>query len=155
MELVPGEPLSALWPGTGQLTPERTLDIVGQAADGLQAAHDAGVIHRDIKPGNILVTPDGVVKITDFGIARAANAVPLTQTGAIMGTAYYISPEQASGQSVTPASDIYSLGVVAYECLAGRRPFDGDTPVSRRAGPGQPGAAGAPAGRCPPPCGTW
>ena len=88
------------------------------------------MIHRDVKPGNILVTPDGVVKITDFGIARATNSVPLTQTGAIMGTAYYISPEQASGQSVTPASDIYSLGVVAYECLTGRRPFDGDTPVS-------------------------
>ena len=130
MELVPGEPLSALMSREGPLTPERTLDIVGQAANGLQAAHDAGVIHRDIKPGNILVTPDGVVKITDFGISRATNSVPLTQTGAIMGTAYYISPEQASGQSVTPASDIYSLGIVAYECLTGRRPFDGDTPVS-------------------------
>jgi serine/threonine-protein kinase len=130
MELVPGEPLSTLMARDGKLTPERTLDIVGQAANGLQAAHDAGVIHRDIKPGNILMTPDGVVKITDFGISRAANSVPLTQTGAIMGTAYYISPEQASGQSVTPASDIYSLGVVAYECLTGRRPFDGDTPVS-------------------------
>ena len=130
MELVPGEPLSTLMSREGPLTPERTLDIVGQAANGLQAAHDAGVIHRDIKPGNILVTPDGVVKITDFGISRATNSVPLTQTGAIMGTAYYISPEQASGQSVTPASDIYSLGIVAYECLTGRRPFDGDTPVS-------------------------
>ena len=130
MELVPGEPLSTLVARDGQLSPERTLDILGQAANGLQAAHDAGVIHRDIKPGNILVTPDGVVKITDFGISRAANSVPLTQTGAIMGTAYYISPEQASGQSVTPASDIYSLGIVAYECLTGRRPFDGDTPVS-------------------------
>ena len=73
MELVPGEPLSAILARDGTLTPERTLDIVGQAANGLQAAHDAGVIHRDIKPGNILVTPDGVVKITDFGIARAAS----------------------------------------------------------------------------------
>ncbi|MEO7979440.1 MAG: serine/threonine-protein kinase [Sporichthyaceae bacterium] len=130
MEHVPGEPLSTLVSREGTLSPERTLDIVGQAALGLQAAHDAGVIHRDVKPGNILVTPDGVVKVTDFGIARAANAVPLTQTGAIMGTAYYISPEQASGRPVTPASDVYSLGVVAYECLTGRRPFDGDTPVS-------------------------
>jgi serine/threonine-protein kinase len=130
MELVPGQPLSTLVSRDGRLTPQRTLDIVGQAANALQAAHDAGVIHRDIKPGNILVTPDGVVKITDFGISRATNSVPLTQTGAIMGTAYYISPEQASGQSVTPASDIYSLGIVAYECLTGRRPFDGDTPVS-------------------------
>jgi serine/threonine-protein kinase len=130
MEHVPGEPLSTLVSREGALSPERTLDIIGQAALGLQAAHDAGVIHRDVKPGNILVTPDGEVKITDFGIARATNSVPLTATGAIMGTAYYISPEQASGSSVTPASDIYSLGVVAYECLTGRRPFAGDTPVS-------------------------
>ena len=130
MEHVPGEPLSALVAREGALAPERTLDVIGQAALGLQTAHDAGVIHRDVKPGNILVTPAGGVKVTDFGIARAAGAVPLTQTGAIMGTAFYISPEQASGQSVTPASDIYSLGVVAYECLTGRRPFDGDTPVS-------------------------
>jgi serine/threonine-protein kinase len=130
MEHVPGEPLSALVAREGALTADRTLEIVGQAALGLQAAHDAGVVHRDVKPGNILVRPDGQVRITDFGIARAANSVPLTQTGAIMGTAYYISPEQASGGSVTPASDIYSLGVVAYECLTGRRPFAGDTPVS-------------------------
>lgn len=129
MEHVPGEPLSALIARDGAMSPDRTLDIVGQAALGLQAAHENGVIHRDVKPGNLLVTPDGVVKITDFGIARATNSVPLTQTGAIMGTAFYISPEQASGGAVTPASDIYSLGVVAYECLSGRRPFRGDTPV--------------------------
>jgi serine/threonine protein kinase len=130
MEHVPGEPLSAIVSREGTLPPDRTLDVIGQAALGLQAAHDAGVVHRDVKPGNILVTPDGVVKVTDFGIARATNAVPLTRTGAIMGTAYYISPEQASGRPVTPASDVYSLGIVAYECLTGRRPFDGDTPVS-------------------------
>jgi len=130
MENVPGEPLSALIGREGALGPERTLDIVGQAAYALQAAHDAGVIHRDVKPGNLLVTPTGTVKITDFGIARATNSVPLTQTGAIMGTAHYISPEQASSGSVTPASDIYSLGIVAYECLTGQRPFVGDTPVS-------------------------
>lgn len=130
MEHVPGEPLSTLVAREGALSPERTLAVIGQAALGLQTAHDAGVIHRDVKPGNILVTPDGTVKVTDFGIARAAGAVPLTQTGAIMGTAFYISPEQASGRSVTPASDIYSLGVVGYECLTGRRPFEGDTPVS-------------------------
>jgi serine/threonine-protein kinase len=130
MEHVPGDPLSTIVSREGALSPERTMDVVGQAALGLQAAHDAGVIHRDVKPGNILVTPDGVVKVTDFGIARATNAVPLTRTGAIMGTAYYISPEQASGRPVTPASDVYSLGIVAYECLTGRRPFDGDTPVS-------------------------
>jgi serine/threonine-protein kinase len=130
MEYVPGEPLSALLSREGSLPAEHTLDILGQTALGLQAAHEAGVIHRDVKPGNILVTPTGTVKVTDFGIARAANAVPLTQTGAIMGTAFYISPEQASGRPVTPASDIYSLGIVAYECLTGQRPFEGDTPVS-------------------------
>jgi serine/threonine protein kinase len=130
MEHVPGDPLSTIVSREGRLDPARTMDVIGQAALGLEAAHEAGVIHRDVKPGNILVTPTGEVKITDFGIARATNSVPLTQTGAIMGTAYYISPEQASGGSVTPASDIYSLGIVAYECLTGRRPFPGDTPVS-------------------------
>ena len=146
MEYVPGEPLSALVSREGRLGPDRTLDIIGHAALGLQAAHDAGVIHRDVKPGNILVTPDGVVKITDFGIARATNSVPLTQTGAIMGTAYYISPEQASGQSVSPGSDIYSLGHrgvrVPHRPAALRRRHPG----RRRARPGEPGAARA-AGR--------
>ncbi|HEU4911918.1 MAG TPA: serine/threonine-protein kinase [Actinomycetes bacterium] len=130
MEHVRGEPLSAIVAREGSLRPDRTLELVGQAALGLQAAHDAGVIHRDVKPGNILVTADDEVRITDFGISRATDSVPLTQTGTIMGTAFYISPEQASGGSVTPASDIYSLGIVAYECLTGRRPFNGDTPVS-------------------------
>ena len=130
MEHVPGDALSEVIARDGALSPERTLDIVGQAALALQTAHDGGVIHRDVKPGNLLITPEGTVKVTDFGIARATNSVPLTLTGAIMGTAYYISPEQASGGSVTAASDGYSLGIVAYECLSGRRPFDGDTPVS-------------------------
>ncbi|MFL6138920.1 MAG: protein kinase domain-containing protein [Frankiaceae bacterium] len=126
MELVDGEPLSHVIAREGRLPVVRTLDIVGQAALALQAAHDAGVVHRDVKPGNLLLRPDGVVKVTDFGIARAADAVPLTQTGAVVGTAHYLSPEQASAEPVTPRSDIYSLAVVAYECLAGRRPFDGD-----------------------------
>lgn len=130
MEYVPGEPLSSLISREGALEAEQTLDIIGQAAHALQAAHDGGVIHRDIKPGNLIVTPEGAVKITDFGISRATNSAPLTLTGSIMGTAYYISPEQASGAAVTPASDVYSLGIVAYECLSGRRPFSGDTPVS-------------------------
>lgn len=128
MENVPGEPLSEVIARDGRLSAERTLDVIGQAALALQAAHDAGVVHRDVKPGNILLTPDGTVKITDFGIARAVHSAPLTATGAIMGTAYYLSPEQASGRSATPASDVYALGVVAYECLSGRRPFPGDTP---------------------------
>jgi eukaryotic-like serine/threonine-protein kinase len=129
MELVDGEPLSAVIARDGALSPDRAFDIIGQAANALQTAHDNGVIHRDVKPGNLLLTPKGAVKITDFGISRATNSAPLTRTGTIMGTAHYISPEQASGRSVTPASDIYSLGVVAYECLSGRRPFAGDTPV--------------------------
>ncbi|MGH3343778.1 MAG: protein kinase domain-containing protein [Carbonactinosporaceae bacterium] len=130
MELVPGEPLSALLRRDGFLDVERALAITGQAAHALHAAHAAGVVHRDVKPGNVLVTPDLRVKITDFGIARAADSLPLTQTGVVMGTPHYLSPEQASGQSVTPASDIYALGVVAYECLTGRRPFLVRNPVA-------------------------
>ncbi|GGO13263.1 hypothetical protein GCM10010116_26720 [Microbispora rosea subsp. aerata] len=130
MELVRGEPLSAILARNGALDPDVTLDIVQQTARGLYAAHRAGVIHRDIKPGNLLVTETGQVKITDFGIARALEAAPLTATGTIVGTAQYVSPEQASGTTLTPASDIYSLGVVAYECLAGRPPFTAETPVA-------------------------
>ncbi|MQA86248.1 MAG: protein kinase [Streptosporangiales bacterium] len=130
MELVPGEPLSAILARHGRLTPDVTLDIVSQAARALQSAHDVGLIHRDIKPGNLLVTSEGTVKLTDFGIARAAEAVTLTQTGMVMGTAHYVSPEQAAGKTLTPATDIYSLGVVAYECLAGNPPFTAETVVT-------------------------
>jgi serine/threonine-protein kinase len=130
MELVPGEPLSAILAARGRLSADETLDVVGQAARALDAAHEGGVIHRDVKPGNILICPDGTVKLTDFGIARAADAVPLTQTGTVLGTAHYLSPEQAAGRDVTRASDVYSLGVVAYECLAGRRPFGDDSAVA-------------------------
>src|SRR6266536_1224765 len=133
MELVPGEPLSAILARVGRLSTGVTLDIVAQAANALQAAHVAGIVHRDIKPGNLLVTSDGRVKITDFGIARAAQAAQaghLTQTGMVMGTAQYVSPEQASGLRVTHASDIYSLGVVAYECLAGKPPFAADALIA-------------------------
>jgi serine/threonine-protein kinase len=133
MELVPGEPLSALIARYGRLSTAATLGIVGQAADALAAAHAAGIVHRDIKPGNLLVTADGTTKITDFGIARAlwgAQASHLTQTGMVMGTASYVSPEQATGGTITSATDIYSLGVVAYECLTGAPPFTADTPVA-------------------------
>lgn len=130
MELVIGEPLSAILARHGALDPQVALDVVEQTARGLYAAHRAGVIHRDIKPGNLLVTESGQVKITDFGIARALEAAPLTRTGIVLGTARYISPEQASGSSLTPASDIYSLGVVAYECLAGRPPFAAESEVA-------------------------
>ena len=130
MEYVRGEPLSAVLAREGRLPADRALDIVGQTALALQAAHDEGIVHRDVKPGNILIRPDGVVKVTDFGIARAIDAAPVTRTGLVVGTAAYLSPEQAGGKPVTAASDVYSLGVVAYECLAGRRPFDDVSPVA-------------------------
>jgi predicted Ser/Thr protein kinase len=130
MEYVEGTPLVTVLADEGRLSPQRTLDVVGQAAEGLSAAHAVGMVHRDIKPGNLIVRPDGVVKLTDFGIARARDAVPLTRTGMVVGTAQYLSPEQAQGFPVTPASDVYSLGVLAYECLAGVRPFDGESQVA-------------------------
>ncbi len=130
MELVPGEPLSAIIEREGRLPSDRVLGIVAQTGAALQAAHDAGLVHRDVKPGNLLITPEGRVKITDFGIARIADQVPLTATGQVMGTVQYLAPEQASGHMATSATDVYSLGIVAYECLAGRRPFTGDSQVA-------------------------
>ncbi len=130
MELVPGETLSQILARDGRLSVGATLDIVGQAARALQVAHSAGIIHRDIKPANLMVTADGTVKITDFGIARGGADTSMTQTGMVMGTAQYVAPEQATGKRVTPAADLYSLGVVAYECLAGHPPFSADTPVA-------------------------
>jgi serine/threonine-protein kinase len=130
MELVEGEPLSAAISRDGGMPVAATLDLVAQAARALAVAHAAGIVHRDIKPGNLLIKPDGQVKITDFGIARAALAAHLTQTGMVMGTAQYVSPEQASARPVTAASDLYSLGVVAYECLAGVPPFTAEAPIA-------------------------
>jgi serine/threonine-protein kinase len=133
MELVNGEPLSAILARAGRLSADATLDIVSQAARALDAAHQAGIVHRDIKPGNLLVAAGGTTKITDFGIAtavRATQAAHLTQTGMVMGTAMYVSPEQATGAPVNDASDIYSLGVVAYECLAGHPPFTASEPLA-------------------------
>ncbi len=129
MELVEGEPLSARLANRKRLTPDRTLDVLEQAGRALQAAHDRGFVHRDVKPGNILLMPDGRVKLTDFGIAKAANAVPMTRGGMVMGTAQYIAPEQAMGGDASPTGDVYSLGIVGYECLAGRRPFNAENPV--------------------------
>lgn len=130
MEYVRGESLADLLSREGSLPEAMALDVMEQAAHGLAAIHALGMVHRDIKPGNLMVTQEGKVKITDFGIAKAAAAVPLTRTGMVVGTAQYVSPEQAQGQDVNPTSDVYSLGVVGYEVLSGKRPFTGDSSVS-------------------------
>lgn len=130
MEYVRGESLADLLAREHTLPEDVALDVMEQTAHGLASIHQAGMIHRDIKPGNLLITEQGQVKITDFGIAKAASAVPLTQTGMVVGTAQYVSPEQAQGRPLGPASDVYSLGVVGYEMLTGHRPFTGDNSVS-------------------------
>ncbi|MCX6498450.1 MAG: protein kinase [Arthrobacter sp.] len=130
MELVPGQPLSSIIEHEQVLSPDRTLSMISQTARALSVAHAQGLVHRDIKPGNLLITPEGRVKVTDFGIARLADQVPLTQTGQVMGTAQYLAPEQATGQTATGASDIYSLGVIGYECLTGHRPFSGESQIA-------------------------
>ena len=130
MEYVRGESLADLLAREKSLDEALVLDVLEQAAHGLSIIHRMDLVHRDIKPGNLMITQNGQVKITDFGIAKAAAAVPLTRTGMVVGTAQYVSPEQAQGKEVTSASDVYSLGVVGYEMLAGQRPFVGDSSVS-------------------------
>lgn len=133
MEYVEGKSLAQVIHEDGPLSEDRAVSIASDIAAGLAVAHRGGVVHRDIKPGNVLINPEGVVKVTDFGIARATNAQPhegLTQTGAVMGTATYLSPEQAQGQQADPRSDLYSLSIVLYEMLTTRPPFSGDTPVA-------------------------
>jgi eukaryotic-like serine/threonine-protein kinase len=127
LELVEGPSLAGVLTG-GPLEPAVAMDVVAQAAAGLAAAHAAGLVHRDIKPANLLMGPGGIVKITDFGIAHAAGSAQLTRTGMLVGTPAYLAPERAAGDLATPASDLYSLGIVAYECLAGTPPFRG-TPL--------------------------
>ncbi|MCL1899753.1 MAG: serine/threonine protein kinase, partial [Promicromonosporaceae bacterium] len=135
MELVHGEPLSDLLEREPILPPKRLLPLLAQTARGLQHAHEMSVVHRDVKPGNILVERPGyhslhpAVKVTDFGVSLAANQAPMTEAGMVMGTAQYLSPEQAMGKPATGLSDVYALGVIAYEATAGRRPFTGKTPV--------------------------
>ncbi|PFG27609.1 serine/threonine protein kinase [Corynebacterium renale] len=130
MEFIRGESLADLLARRSILPEEEALQILYQAASGLAAIHEKGLVHRDIKPGNLMITQNGVIKISDFGIAKAAAAVPLTRTGMVVGTAQYVSPEQAQGKNLTSASDVYSWGVVGYEMLSGHRPFTGDSSVS-------------------------
>jgi eukaryotic-like serine/threonine-protein kinase len=125
MELVDGPSLAALL-AEGPLDPARTVRVIAQAAGGLQAAHAVGLVHRDIKPGNLLVSRGDVVKITDFGIACAKGSSLVTRTGTLMGTPAYLAPERAAGAPAAPAADLYALGIVAHQCLAGRPPFDGE-----------------------------
>ena len=130
MEYVPSKSLADLYhEQNGPMEPTRLLPILIQTARGLFVAHSHGVIHRDVKPANIMVSDSGEVKITDFGVSYSTNQEQITQDGMVVGTAQYISPEQAQGQHATPQSDIYSLGIVAYEGLCGHRPFTGATPV--------------------------
>jgi hypothetical protein len=124
MELISGPPLTQVL-AHGPLPTAQVLDVIAQVAGGLEAAHAAGVVHRDIKPGNLLVDRSGMVKITDFGIAYALGSAPLTRTGAVIGTPAYLAPERINGQPAGPPSDLYSLGMVAYECLTGSLPFTG------------------------------
>ena len=125
MELVEGESLDRELERGGAIGVARTLEVIAQAAAGLQAAHEVGLIHRDIKPSNLMVSKSGTVKVTDFGISQAAESVPLTRTGMILGSSGYLAPERAFGARATIASDLYALGVVAYECLSGAPPFKG------------------------------
>lgn len=130
MEYVEGETLKKRISGQGALSPAAAVNIAVQILDALEHAHEKKVIHRDIKPHNILITSSGLVKVTDFGIARAVDGSTLVHTGEILGSAHYFSPEQAKGQPVDARSDLYSLGVVMFEMLTGRLPFEGDNPLS-------------------------
>lgn len=130
LEYVQGQNLKEVVRAQGRLAPSRAVQIARAVARALEAAHRRQLIHRDIKPHNILITPEGRVKVTDFGLARAASAATLTETGTVIGSVHYFSPEQARGQSFGPASDLYSLGVVLYELLTGRVPFQGDSPIA-------------------------
>jgi serine/threonine protein kinase len=124
MEYVPGQSVAEILRERPQLGVEETLSIVVQACHGLDYAHRMGVVHRDVKPGNLMRSPDGIVKLADFGIARATDQSSITQVGSVLGTAAYLSPEQAAGEEAGPRADMYSLGVVTYQCLAGRLPYE-------------------------------
>ncbi|PWU45267.1 serine/threonine protein kinase, partial [Micromonospora globispora] len=129
MEYVDGEPLTTWVRRAGRLDPASTMSVVAQAARALHVAHLAGIVHRDVKPGNLLVKRDGSVVLVDFGIARSTTMAGITAANMVLGTASYMSPEQAAAQPVSPATDVYALGAVAYYCLAGRPPFEGENPL--------------------------
>ncbi|WP_144276261.1 serine/threonine-protein kinase [Demequina sp. NBRC 110053] len=129
MELVEGEPLSTIIERERTLAEDRLVRIMAGTARGLAAAHAAGVMHRDIKPGNLLIAEGDVVRITDFGVSRSTDQTTLTQTGMVMGTAQYLAPELALGKPATPASDLYALGIIAFESVNGKRPFTAATAV--------------------------
>ncbi|MEU4420332.1 protein kinase [Actinoplanes sp. NPDC024001] len=130
MAHVNGQPLDRLIAERGRLTLADTMAVVAQTGRALQAVHDAGIVHRDVKPANMIIRPDGTVVLVDFGIARSAQSATLTGAGEVVGTVNYIAPEQVSTRAVGPAADVYALGAVAYHCLAGRPPFLGDNPVA-------------------------
>ncbi|HYX76375.1 MAG TPA: serine/threonine-protein kinase, partial [Gaiellaceae bacterium] len=127
MEYVEGETLADLLRRRGRLEPGEAVALALQACAGLETAHEAGLVHRDVKPQNLLVTPAGTLKIADFGIARSLDGTQLTQAGTVLGTAAYLAPEQAAGETVTAAADVYSLGAVLYELLTGRPPYVADS----------------------------
>ncbi|SCG36254.1 serine/threonine protein kinase [Micromonospora humi] len=129
MEFVDGEPLSRRIEDAGQLEVAETMSIVAQVAQALHGAHGRGIVHRDVKPSNLLVQDDGTVVLVDFGVARSTNVTSITSTNAVPGTALYMAPEQASGRPVSGATDVYALGAVAYCCLTGSPPFTGDNPL--------------------------
>jgi len=130
MEYVPGRTLKQLLRDSGRFSPATALEIMAGVLDGLAAAHVSGIVHRDVKPENVLVTADGRIKVTDFGLARALSAAGHTRAGLLIGTVAYVPPEQVTGGTTGPGGDVYSAGVMLFELLTGRLPFTGDTPLS-------------------------
>src|ERR1044072_1445071 len=129
MENIPGESLKELISRSAPLPTETAISIAAQILAGLEYAHRSGLIHRDIKPQNVLITSQGGVKVTDFGIAKSVSDLGLTEAGLALGTAHYFSPEQARGERVLPQSDIYAVGVTLYEMLTGQLPFESDSAI--------------------------